>query len=64
MKLKVEYVWPRVSVNEIIDVGNVKNMTLNERQNKKVSAAVKRLSPDLLEKMREQEPKVKLTYVD
>lgn len=61
MEIKVEYSWPRVSVSEKIEIGNIKNGELSDRQSKKVDKLVKEtLAPALYDKFEGIKPVIKI----
>ncbi|MEZ5195083.1 MAG: hypothetical protein R2764_01390 [Bacteroidales bacterium] len=49
MKIKVEYKIPSIMVSETIEVGNVKNGQLNQRQSRMVDTLVRTILSKKLE---------------
>jgi hypothetical protein len=54
MKIKVEYIVPRVVVSKVIEVGEIRNNNLNDKQSEQVDELVKNvLRQKLTEKFKE-----------
>lgn len=63
MKIKVEYIIPRMVVSEVIEVGEIRSNTLNKKQSKQVDEEIKNVLAPKLQKLVESKkngPVIKL----
>jgi len=56
MKIKIEYIIPRMVVSETIEVGKIRNNTLNKKQSSQVDALLKNILMPKMKKLLESKP--------